>query len=194
MMRLRKTSLFAFSLGLATAPFIAPAYAGTEADFTATVQKDTCQITVDNGGNVNFATVTPAYFAEGITAETDYTGGKTFDIKLISCPVSDGAITNVTFNFTPQSGQFATGNQQVFANDLAPSAGGASNVGVVIFTNDAPRANVLNTDGSSRATFSATAYSDTTWTFYSRMQKVLSSDAVLPGELSSHVLVNVSYE
>ncbi|QPN38551.1 fimbrial protein [Salmonella enterica] len=173
---------------------VTPLLADTNVDFTATVQKDTCQITTDGNGTVNLATVGPSYFADGVTAETDYKGGEEFQIKLVSCPVSDGNITNVTFNFAPQSGQFATGNQQVFANDLATSAGGAANVGVVIFTTESPRNNVLNTDGSSRATFAATTYSDTSWTFYARMQKILSNDAVVPGKLSSRVLVNVSYE
>ncbi|EEI9466255.1 fimbrial protein [Salmonella enterica] len=194
MMRLYTPPLAALISGLATALNIAPLYADTNVDFTATVQKDTCQITTDGNGTVNLATVGPSYFADGVTAETDYKGGKEFQIKLVSCPVSDGNITNVTFNFTPQSGQFATGNQQVFANDLATSAGGAANVGVVIFTTESPRNNVLNTDGSSRATFAATTYSDTSWTFYARMQRILSNDAVVPGKLSSHVLVNVSYQ
>lgn len=193
-MHLRETFLFALSAALGSALSAAPLYADTNVDFTATVQKDTCQITVDGNGTVNLSTVGPSYFADGITAESDYKGGKEFSVKLISCPVSDGAITNVTFNFTPQSGQFAAGNQQVFANDLATSAGGAANVGVVIFTTESPRKNVLNTDGSSRATFAATTYSDTSWTFYARMQKILSSDAVVPGKLSSRVLVNVEYE
>lgn len=194
MMHWRRIFLFALNVGLVTALSVAPLLADTNVDFTATVQKDTCQITTDGNGTVNLATVGPSYFADGITAETDYKGGEEFQIKLISCPVSDGNITNVTFNFTPQSGQFATGNQQVFANDLATSAGGAANVGVVIFTTESPRNNVLNTDGSSRATFAATTYSDTSWTFYARMQKILSNDAVVPGKLSSHVLVNVSYQ
>lgn len=193
-MHLRGTLLFALSTGLSSALTVAPLYADTNVDFTATVQKDTCQIAVDGNGTVNLATVGPSYFADGVTAETDYAGGKEFLIKLISCPVSDGAITNVTFNFLPLSGQFATGNQQVFANELAASAGGAANVGVVIFTTESPRKNVLNTDGSSRATFAAATYSDTSWTFYARMQKVLSNDAVVPGKLSSRVLVNVEYE
>lgn len=194
MMRLRRFTLSALIPGLATALVVAPLYAGTNVDFTATVQKDTCQIEINGSGTVNFATVGPAYFADGISAESDYKGGEEFSIKLLSCPISDGAMTNVTFEFTPQSGQFAAGNQQVFANDLPQSAGGADNVGVVIFTTDSPRTNVLNTDGSSRATFSAATYSDTTWTFYSRMQKILDSATVTPGELSSHVLVNVKYE
>ncbi|MDJ4915210.1 fimbrial protein, partial [Salmonella enterica] len=37
-------------------------------------------------------------------------------------------------------------------------------------------------------------YSDTVWTFYSRMQKIRSAEKVTTGELSSRVLVNVSYE
>lgn len=193
-MHLRGTLLFALSTGLSSALTVAPLYADTNVDFTATVQKDTCQIAVDGNGTVNLATVGPSYFADGVTAETDYAGGKEFLIKLISCPVSDGAITNVTFNFLPLSGQFATGNQQVFANELAASAGGAANVGVVIFTTESPRKNVLNTDGSSRATFTASTYSDTSWTFYARMQKVLSADDVGTGILRSKVLVNVYYQ
>ncbi|EAT2186060.1 fimbrial protein [Salmonella enterica] len=194
MMHWRRILLFALNAGLVSALPVTPLLADTNVDFTATVQKDTCQITTDGNGTVNLATVGPSYFADDVTAETDYKGGEEFQIKLVSCPVSDGNITNVTFNFAPQSGQFATGNQQVFANDLATSAGGASNVGVVIFTTESPRNNVLNTDGSSRATFAATTYSDTSWTFYARMQKILSNDAVVPGKLSSRVLVNVSYE
>ncbi|EAY9563107.1 fimbrial protein [Salmonella enterica] len=194
MMSWRRILLFALNAGLVSALPVTPLLADTNVDFTATVQKDTCQITTDGNGTVNLATVGPSYFADGVTAETDYKGGKEFQIKLVSCPVSDGNITNVTFNFAPQSGQFATGNQQVFANDLATSADGAANVGVVIFTTESPRNNVLNTDGSSRATFAATTYSDTSWTFYARMQKILSNDAVVPGKLSSRVLVNVSYE
>nr|WP_024136873.1 fimbrial-like protein [Salmonella enterica] len=194
MMSWRRILLFALNAGLVSALPVTPLLADTNVDFTATVQKDTCQITTDGNGTVNLATVGPSYFADGVTAETDYKGGEEFQIKLVSCPVSDGNITNVTFNFAPQSGQFATGNQQVFANDLATSAGGASNVGVVIFTTESPRNNVLNTDGSSRATFAATTYSDTSWTFYAQMQKILSNDAVVPGKLSSRVLVNVSYE
>ncbi|HCL5279647.1 TPA: fimbrial protein [Salmonella enterica] len=194
MMHWRRILLFIMNAGLVSALPVTPLLADTNVDFTATVQKDTCQITTDGNGTVNLATVGPSYFADGVTAETDYKGGEEFQIKLVSCPVSDGNITNVTFNFAPQSGKFATGNQQVFANDLATSAGGASNVGVVIFTTDSPRTNVLNTDGSSRATFSAATYSNSTWTFYSRMQKILSNDTVVPGELSSRVLVNVQYE
>ncbi|EAT0101265.1 fimbrial protein [Salmonella enterica] len=194
MMHWRRILLFALNAGLVSALPVTPLLADTNVDFTATVQKDTCQITTDGNGTVNLATVGPSYFADGVTAETDYKGGEEFQIKLVSCPVSDGNITNVTFNFAPQSGQFATGNQQVFANDLATSAGGAANVGVVIFTTESPRNNVLNTDGSSRATFAATTYSDTSWTFYARMQRILSNDAVVPGKLSSHVLVNVSYQ
>lgn len=194
MMRLHRLTLSALISGLATTLFITPLYADTEVDFTANVLKDTCQLEIDGNGVVNLATVGPSYFADGVTAETDYKGGKEFLIKLISCPVSDGEITNVTFNFLPQSGQFATDNQQVFANDLTVSADGAANVGVVIFTTGSPRTNVLNTDGTSRATFAAAAYSDTSWTFYARMQKVLSTEAVAPGKLSSRVLVNVSYQ
>lgn len=194
MRRLREPTLATLFSGLATALFSATLYADTNVNFTASVQKDTCQIKIDGNGTVNFATIAPAYFADGITAETDYEGGKEFTIKLISRPISDGKITNVTFNFAPLNGQFSPENQQVFPNDIATGAGGVDNVGVVIFTTDSPRTNVLNTDGSSRATFAASTYSDTVWTFYSRMQKIRSAEKVTTGELSSRVLVNVSYE
>ncbi|EAS1760729.1 fimbrial protein [Salmonella enterica] len=180
--------------GLMAALLSAPLRADINVDFTANVLKDTCQIALNDGGMVNFATVAPAYFADGITAETDYPGGKEFTIKLLSCPVSDGAITNVTFDFVPKSGEFASGNQQVFTNERPQSEGGAENVGVVIFTSGSPRTNVLNTDGTSRATFQAPRYSNTNWTFYARMQRVNNNEAVTPGELSSYVLVNVKYE
>lgn len=194
MMRLHRLTLSALISGLATTLFIMPLYADTEVDFTANVLKDTCQLEIDGNGVVNLATVGPSYFADGVAAETDYKGGKEFLIKLISCPVSDGEITNVTFNFLPQSGQFATGNQQVFANDLTQSDGGADNVGVVIFTNDSPRVNVLNTDGTSRAIFNAQTYSDSQWTFYARMQKIISTDGVNTGLVRSRIIVSVYYQ
>lgn len=194
MMRLHRLTLSALISGLATTLFITPLYADTEVDFTASVLKDTCQLEIDGNGVVSLATVGPSYFADGVTAETDYKGGEEFLIKLISCPVSDGEITNVTFNFLPQSGQFATGNQQVFANDLTQSVGGADNVGVVIFTNDSPRVNVLNTDGTSRAIFNAQTYSDSQWTFYARMQKIISTDGVNTGLVRSRVIVSVYYQ
>lgn len=191
MIRLRKLSLFAFASGLTTALFIAPLFANTEVEFKANVLRDTCQIEADGNGTVTFATVGPSYFADGITAETDYKGGKEFIIKLVSCPASDGRIT---FEFTPQSGQFPAGNKQVFPNDLAPTDGGVENVGVAIFTNNSPRVNVLKTDGTSRATFTAPTYNNTSWTFYARMQRILSTDAVGTGILRSKVLVNVYYQ
>ena len=194
MIRLRRLILSALHTGLATALCAAPLYADTNVDFTATVQKDTCQIELNGDGVVNLATVGLGYFADGITAESDYDGGKEFTIKLISCPVSGGENTNVTFEFIPQSGQLAAGNQQVFANDKPVSTGGASNVGVVIFNSNSPRTNVLNTDGSSRATFTAESYNDTIWTFYARMQKILSTSSVSTGEVLSRVIVSVKYQ
>lgn len=191
MMRMHRCALLARVAGLATALFIAPLFADTKVDFTANVLRDTCQIEADGNGTVTFATVGPSYFADGITAETDYRGGKEFVIKLVSCPASDGQIT---FEFTPQSGQFPAGNKQVFPNDLTPPDGGVENVGVAIFTNSSPRVNVLNTDGSARATFTAPTYSDTSWTFYARMQKILSAEGVGTGMLRSKVLVNVYYQ
>ncbi|EEH95087.1 MULTISPECIES: fimbrial-like protein [Citrobacter] len=193
-MSLHRNFYLSLYLGLTAALFSLSCHPSIELDLTANIINNTCNIEVSDGGTVTFRTVGLGYFVPGITSESDYEGGEIFSIKLLSCPVSDNEITKVTFEFTPQSGQFAIGNQQVFANELTKSAGGAENVGVVIFTTDVPRKNVLNTDGTSRATFSATSYSDTSWTFYSRMQKILDSGTVTPGQLSSHVLVNVTYQ
>lgn len=78
MTRARIIPLFTLTTGLATALFIAPLYADTNVDFTATVQKDTCQIEIDGNGTVSLATVGPSYFADGITAETDYGAARNF--------------------------------------------------------------------------------------------------------------------
>ncbi|MCT6976510.1 fimbrial protein, partial [Salmonella enterica subsp. enterica serovar Yoruba] len=53
MRRLRRLMLATLFSGLATALFIAPLYADTNVDFTATVQKDTCQIEIDGNGTVS---------------------------------------------------------------------------------------------------------------------------------------------
>lgn len=81
MRRLRRLMLATLFSGLATALFIAPLYADTNVDFTATVQKDTCQIEIDGNGTVSLATVGPSYFADGITAETDYGAARNFRLS-----------------------------------------------------------------------------------------------------------------
>ncbi|HIC6516192.1 TPA: fimbrial-like protein, partial [Salmonella enterica subsp. enterica serovar Newport] len=63
MRRLREPTLATLFSGLATALFSATLYADTNVNFTASVQKDTCQIKIDGNGTVNFATIAPAYFA-----------------------------------------------------------------------------------------------------------------------------------
>lgn len=101
MMRLRRFT--ALIPGLATALVVAPLYADTNVDFTATVQKDTCQLEINGSGTVNFATVGPAYFAgRHYCKPLIMKAVKSFQLNL-NCPISDGAITNVTFNFTPKA-------------------------------------------------------------------------------------------
>ncbi|MDE9617637.1 fimbrial protein [Citrobacter freundii] len=169
-----------------------------DVDLTATVTNNTCRIEISNNGVVNLPTVKPGYFADGVTAETDYPGGKEFAIRLVECPISDGKISQVMVNFTPQDGSQPMDNPQVFANDLTVNDEGVKNVGLAIFTNqpNTSRTNVLNTDGSTRAIYPVTAehYQNSLWPFYARMQKIVSAENVSSGLLTSKVLVNISYQ
>ncbi|MXD47109.1 fimbrial protein, partial [Escherichia coli] len=86
-------------------------------------------------------------------------------------------------------------NLQVFANDEEQLSTGAKNVGIVIFSTEpgVQSYNILAQDGTSRAIFSVTSDDliSSTWTFYSRMQRVVKSLAPQPGVVRSRVLVDV---
>ncbi|MBA3112977.1 fimbrial protein [Salmonella enterica] len=184
--------------GLVLALFSCAGYADQDVDITATVINNTCHLEVGNNGVVRLPTVQRDYFADDVTAETDYPGGKEFSIQLIDCPVSDGKISQVTINFSPQVGAMPAGNAQVFANDLAASDNGAKNVGLAIFSSqaDTPRANVLNSDGTTRAIYPVTAenYKNSLWTFYARMQRILNTETITSGLLTTNVMVIISYQ
>lgn len=191
---------FSLTAGLVTALTLNQCYAGQDLDLIASVTNTTCQTQVSDGGAVNLGTVNLSYFPADVTAETEYGGGKTFTIKVTGCS-TDAASTTPTqlkMNFVPQSGHLATGNLQVFANDDEQLSTGAKNVGIVIFSTQsgAQPYNILAQDGTSRAIFSITSDDliSSTWTFYSRMQRVVNSLAPQPGVVRSRVLVDVYYE
>lgn len=195
LLRHHNFSLFA---GLATALCCLPAHADQDVDLTASVLTSSCQIAISNGGAVDLGTVNLDYFADGITAETDYPGGKNFTINVVSCDALSDTQSQIKIDFQPQSSPFAPGNKQVFTNESEQQTLGAKNVGVVIFSaqDNAPKFNVLDTNGQSRAVYAATPAQavPSSWTFYSRMQRVDNSIAPSAGQVRTHVLVNVYYE
>lgn len=193
----RNQRRLAYTLWPMAALFFASAVLAKDVDFTANVIANSCKVTVSNGGRVILGTVTPNYFAAGVTATTDYPGGQTFTLSITNCVQLStiSSVSQMQVEFTPQSGLFPLPSRQIFANDALVS--GAQNVGVVIFSaqDGANRFNVLKTDGSSQAVYPVTksTLENSIWTFYTRMQKIDASLGVTPGPVLSNVLVNVSY-
>lgn len=191
---------FSLAAGLITALTLSQCYAGQDLDLIASVTNTTCQTEISDGGAINLGTVNLSYFPAAVTAETDYGGGKTFTIKVLDCNTATQSTTptQLKMNFIPRSGHLAEGNLQVFANDDEQVSTGAKNVGIVIFSTQtgAQPYNVLAQDGTSRTIFPITPDDliSSTWTFYSRMQRVVNTLAPQPGEVKSSVLVDVYYE
>ncbi len=88
-------------LGLATA-LIAPfAYAGQDVDLTAQIVASTCQVEVSNNGVVDLGTVD--HFADNVTPTTDYAGGKTFNVNVVSCDNIQTTQSQMKLDFQPQA-------------------------------------------------------------------------------------------
>ena len=185
-------------MGLATA-LIAPfAYAGQDVDLTAQIVASTCQVEVSNNGVVDLGRVTLDYFADNVTPTTDYAGGKTFNVNVVSCDNIQTTQSQMKLDFQPQAGSLAQVNNQIFSNEYEQQATGAKNVGIVIFSAQPNQQtfNVRGTDGSSTAIYSVAPGNavPSTWTFYSRMQRVNNALPPESGMVRSQVIVNVSYE
>ncbi|MCV5706502.1 fimbrial-like protein, partial [Escherichia coli] len=109
-------------LGLATA-LIAPfAYAGQDVDLTAQIVASTCQVEVSNNGVVDLGTVTLDYFADNVTPTTDYAGGKTFNVNVVSCDNIQTTQSQMKLDFQPQAGSLAQVNNQIFSNEYEQQA------------------------------------------------------------------------
>jgi P pilus assembly protein, pilin FimA len=184
--------------GLGAALFTSSGYADQNVDITANVINNSCQLEVSDNGVINLPTVRMDYFSDNITAETDYPGGKEFSVQLIDCPTRDELISQIAFSFTPQNGTMLAGNPQVFNNELKQQTIAADNVGIAIFSaqDNAPRENVIDAFGSSRVAYilPSQKYSNSTWKFYARMQKIIPGENIKPGLVSSHVFVNIDYK
>ncbi|EPG8203784.1 fimbrial-like protein, partial [Escherichia coli] len=104
-------------------------------------------------------------------------------------------LNQLHINFKPLNGVMATGSQQIFANE---NVAGAQNVGVVIFSTQDPANifNVLTPAGSSRSIYPVMTadLNNSSWKFYTRMQKINPVLNVMPGQIISHVLIDIYYE
>lgn len=168
-------------------------------NFSANVLDVTCQITIDDGGEVRLPVITKNYFNSDDGSPNrytpgDYESGKSFAVHLTNCPTSGVYTPNkIHFSFKPQTGQYPSTTKQVFINEISPSAGGASNVGIVVFS-EKNKTNVLNTDGSSDVIYntegSGTGYL-TTYLFDARYQNY---GDITTGNITSHIELSATYE
>lgn len=189
---------FAFFLELATALYSSISYADKDVDLTANIVSSTCQVEVNNNGIVDLGTVTLGYFTDNVTPDTDYAGGKNFTVNVVSCDNLQTTQSQIKLDFQPQTGSLSRQNQQVFSNQYELQSTGAKNVGIVIFSAqpNEQKFNVRGTDGTSKAIYALPSNQiiPSTWTFYSRMQRVDNSLAPVAGIVRSQVIVNVYYE
>ncbi|MGX9903829.1 fimbrial-like protein [Enterobacter mori] len=169
-----------------------------EMDMTANIINNTCQVTIPDNGKVILPIVGKNWFYNSDGSPRlqpgDADGGTRFAVKLKSCAVTpSGIVKTLHFEFKPQNGQFAGSSKQVFANDTAASAGGAENVGVVIFS-EKYNTNVVNAMGDSNVVFDISGQNDTeyltTYNFYARYQ---STGSVSAGKVTTSALVSVIY-
>lgn len=185
-------------LGLAGGllPGVSQAGSGLDVNLTANIVNSTCQVSVDNGGNVSLPTVMRSWFYNSDNSDrltpTDIEAGTPFTVSVKDChagSIGSAGVKQLHFSFTPQNG-FWSGQNQVFKNDAG--IGAAQNVGLVIFSST-HNANVLKTNGSSDVVFDVAEKGNylTDYDFYVRYQNV---GTVTSGVVSSNVLVDVHYE
>ncbi|EFJ7399972.1 fimbrial protein StaF [Escherichia coli] len=188
-----KTSLF-LALLFATS---SPVYAGLDVDMVANIKNSTCKSGLSNLGNIDLGVVGVEYFSGNVTAEDNYPGGREFTVTVTDCAIqgSGNVLNQLHINFKPLNGVMATGSQQIFANE---NVAGAQNVGVVIFSIQDPANtfNVLNPAGSSRSIYPVmtTDLNNSSWKFYTRMQKINPALNIASGQVKSTVLIDIYYE
>ncbi|HDR2679207.1 TPA: fimbrial protein [Enterobacter mori] len=186
-------------IGLAgsTLPGVSQAGSGVDINLTANIVNNTCQLSVENGGEIYLPTVLKDWFYNNDKSDrlspTDDEAGTPFTIHVDNCYASGGesaSINQLKFSFAPQNG-FWSNQNQVFKNDA--TAGAAENVGIVIFSKKY-KTNVLKSDGTSNVIYDVSGSSGSyikDYGFYARYQNV---GTITSGVVMSSVLVNVSYE
>lgn len=169
-----------------------------EMDMTANIINNTCQVSIPNDGKVILPIVGRSWFYHSDGSPrlqpSDAAGGTRFEIQLKSCAESEsGLAKTLHFEFKPQRGNFTGSSQQVFANEIPASGGGAENVGVVIFS-EKDNTNVVNTTGTSDVIFDVSNQAEsqylTNYKFYARYQD---TGIVSAGKVTTSVLVSVIY-
>ncbi|MDK3078733.1 fimbrial-like protein [Enterobacter hormaechei] len=166
---------------------------GMDITLNANIVENTCQISVPDGGQVHLPTVGKSWFynddGSSRLAPTDAASGTLFSVKIDSCTAASD-VKKLKFTFQPQSQQWPDVSRQVFINESSPAEGGAENTGIVIFSKDL-NTNVLNTDGTSSVELKAKSSWATEYEFYARLQN---TGTVSAGKVTSHVVVNATYE
>ncbi|MCG0458905.1 fimbrial protein [Enterobacter cloacae complex sp. ECC445] len=177
-------------------PGVCQASSGLDVNMTANIVNSTCQVSVNNGGNVYLPTVTRSWFynSDNTTrlAPTDYVSGTPFTVSVTDCHTGGedtSGIRQLHFSFSPQNG-FWSGQNQVFKNDA--TTGAAQNVGLVIFSAKY-NTNVLKSDGSSDVAYDI-AENGNVLTDYEFSVRYQNTGAVAGGSVTSNVLVDVRYE
>ena len=177
-------------------PGVSQASANIETNLTANIVNATCQISVENSGEIYLPPIMRGWFYNSDNSSrltpTDDEAGTPFTIQVVNCyesETSGAGIKQLQFSFSPKNG-FWSNQNQVFKNDA--TTGAAENVGIVIFSSK-NKTNVLNSDGSSNVIYDASSGDDYLkgYQFYARYQNI---GAVTGGIVTSNVLVDVSYE
>lgn len=171
-----------------------------EMDMTANIINNTCQVTIPENGNVTLPTVGKAWFytLEGTDRlkPADPAGGTRFVVQVVNCNGDEtGSGKALHFTFKPQTSLADGVSKQIFSNETPALAGGAENVGIVIFSASDDQ-NVLDSNGLSDVAVNIDSPSDTqsylkAYSFYARYQNY---GAVSAGKVTTRALVSVTYQ
>jgi type 1 fimbria pilin len=188
-------SWLAFCLGFPAAGLAS----SLEMDMTANIINNTCQVSIPESGNVTLPTVGKPWFytADGNDRlkPADSAGGTRFAIQVVDCNGDEsGSGQALHFTFKPQTAQPDGISKQIFNNETSPLAGGAENVGIVIFS-ESNNQNVLDSNGESDVVIKITSPSEQqsylkAYSFYARYQNY---GPVSAGKVTAHALVSVTY-
>lgn len=188
-------SWLAFCLGFPAAGLAS----SLEMDMTANIINNTCQVSIADNGNVALPTVGKPWFytVDGTDRlkPADPAGGTRFTVQVVDCNGDDsGSGQALHFTFKPQTAQPDGISKQIFNNETPALAGGAENVGIVIFS-EFNNQNVLDAQGQSDVVMGIATPSDQQsylkdYSFYARYQNY---GPVSAGKVTARVVVSVTY-
>ncbi|WP_346417657.1 fimbrial-like protein [Enterobacter genomosp. O] len=188
-------SWLALCLGFPTAGLAS----NLEMDMTANIINNTCQVSIPESGNVTLPTVGKPWFytADGSDRlkPADPAGGTRFAVQVVNCSGDQSGFGQALhFSFKPQTAQTDGISKQIFNNETPALAGGAENVGIVIFS-ESNNQNVLDSNGQSDVVMGIATPSDQQsylkdYSFYARYQNY---GPVSAGKVTARVVVSVTY-